>query len=155
MTGAAPAIQAEGGPSVTQRKERRARGRPTFFCPQCWTEIPESALECPHCGYDLSSYERLSYEEKLILSLRHPLRENRMMAIRLLGDLQSERAVAALESMLKSEEDFYVLRETIHALAGIGNAESMRIIRGLRKHPSRLVRTVAGRVAFPDGPRDR
>lgn len=132
---------------VTQRKGRKARGHPTFFCPQCWTEIPESARECPHCGYDLSIYERLSYEEKLILSLRHPLRENRMMAIRLLGDLKSEKAVAALECILESEQDFYVLRESIHALAGIGSAESMRIIRGLRNHPSRLVRIVAGSAA--------
>lgn len=132
---------------MTQRKKQRPRGRPTFFCPQCWTEISESAGGCPHCGYDLSSYERLSYEEKLILSLKHPIRENRMMAIQLLGNLKSEKAVVALECMLESEEDFYVLRETIHALAGIGGAESMRIIRGLRNHPSRLVRIAAGREA--------
>lgn len=122
-----------------------------FFCPQCWEEIPESALDCPHCRYDLSSYERLSYEEKLILSLRHPVRENRMMAIRLLGELKSEGALAALESVLESEEEFYVLRQTIYALAKMGNAESMQMIRSLRKHPSRLVRTVAAKVASLEG----
>lgn len=118
-----------------------------FFCPQCWKEIPESALECPHCRYDLSSYERLSYEEKLILSLRHPVRENRMMAIRLLGDLRSESAIAVLESIVGAEEDLYVLKEVICFLAKRGDVRSKGILRKLRDHPSRLVRMVVAEVS--------
>lgn len=122
-----------------------------FFCPQCWKEIPESALHCPHCRYDLSSYERLSYEEKLILALRHPLRENRMMAIRLLGELRSHTALALFESILKTEEDFYVVREVIYSLTKIGNESSKRIIQALRGHPSSLVRIVAEEVSAGQG----
>ena len=101
------------------------------------------ALGCPHCGSDLSGYERLSYEEKLILSLRHRVRENRMMAIQLLGDLRSKRAVDAFEAILKTEEDFYIVRELVRSLRKIGSARSGRILEGLRNHPSRLVRGVA------------
>jgi HEAT repeat protein len=122
-----------------------------FFCPQCWKEIPESALECPHCCYDLSGYERLSYEEKLVLALRHPLRENRMMAIRLLGELESQTALALFESILKTEEDFYVVREVIYSLTKIGSERSKRIVQALRGHPSRLVRIVAEEVLAGQG----
>jgi hypothetical protein len=118
----------------------------TFFCPECWKELPESVLECPHCRYDLSSYERLAYEEKLVLALRHPLRENRMMAIQLLGELKSQAALALFESMLKTEEDFYVVREVIYSLTKIGTERSKQIVQALLGHPSRLVRIVAEEV---------
>jgi hypothetical protein len=112
----------------------------TFFCPQCWKEIPESALECPHCCYDLSGYERLSYEEKLILALRHPLPENQLMAVRLLGDLRSVRAVDCFQKMLAIETEFYLVREVVRSLRRIGTAEAAAAVMGLRGHPSHLVR---------------
>jgi HEAT repeat protein len=125
----------------------------TFFCPQCWEKIPGSVLECPHCRYDLSGYERLSYEEKLVLALRHPLRENRLMAIRLLGELKSQMALALFESMLKTEEDFFVVREVIYSLTKIGNENerNRQIIQALRDHPSRLVRILAEEVLAGQG----
>lgn len=115
----------------------------TFFCPGCWTEIQGSDFVCPACGFNLSDYARLPYEEKLILALSHALRENRMMAIRLLGDLRSKRAVDAFEAILKTEEDFYIVRELVRSLRKIGSARSGRILEGLRNHPSRLVQGVA------------
>jgi hypothetical protein len=115
----------------------------TFFCPECWEEIPESALECPHCRYDLSSYGRLSYEEKLILALRHPLPENQLMAVRLLGDLRSTRAVEYFQEMLAADANFYLVREIVRSLRRIGTGEAEAIIMGLRGHPSRLVRKMA------------
>lgn len=115
----------------------------TFFCPGCWTEIREADVICPSCGHNLSDYVRLPYEEKLILALSHPLKENRMMAICLLGDLKSRGAVAAFESLIKTETDFYVLREVARSLTKIGDGEGWRIVRQLREHPSDLVRMVA------------
>lgn len=111
-----------------------------FFCPGCWAEIQESDVVCPACGFTLSDYARLPYDEKLILTLSHALRENRMMAIRLLGDLGSDRAVAAFEAMLETEEDFYIVREIIWSLQKIGTARRREIIQRLRYHPSSLVR---------------
>jgi HEAT repeat protein len=113
-----------------------------FFCPGCWAETQESDVVCATCGFNLTNYARLPYEEKLILALNHPIRESCMMAIRLLGDLKSNRAVATFEAMLETEEDFYLVREIVWSLQKIGTARSREIIQRLRYHPSGLVRRV-------------
>jgi len=71
--------------------------------------------------------------------LRHPIRENRMMAIQLLGEIKSEKAVLVFASILESENDFYVIREIINSLNKIGSFESMDLIRKMNNHPSKLV----------------
>ncbi len=55
------------------------------FCPHCWREADKGRMSCPACGWDLSSEDPASYEEKLIRALGHPIRDYRMMAIRILG----------------------------------------------------------------------
>jgi len=117
-----------------------------FFCPNCWREIDERAVRCPYCEYDISEFASLSYEEKLIYTLRHPIRENRMMAIQSLGELESEEAVPVFASILETEKDFYVIREIILSLAKIGNKEGKSLIRRMRVHKSKLVRKIAEQV---------
>lgn len=111
-----------------------------FFCPGCWKEIAERDERCPHCGYALGEYQGLSYEQKLIRALDHPIRENRMMAVRILGDLKSQAAVPALGALLDRESDYYVIRETVGALHKIGTSEAIRLIEGLQAHRSEMVR---------------
>jgi hypothetical protein len=115
----------------------------TCFCPECWKKIGPQNADCPHCGCDLSQHDPLSYEEKLRAALRHPIRENRMLAIQLLGDLRSKPALPVFRSMLETEQDFYAVREIARSLAKIGSAESEDIIRTLEYHSSRLVRRIA------------
>lgn len=119
---------------------------PCFFCPHCWKEIGGQTNVCPHCEWNILGYTKLSYEEKLINALRHPVRENRMMAIRLLGDLQSKAALPSLAAILETEEDFYVITVIIHALRKIDSEESRNMIRHLKTHKSRLVRKTANEV---------
>ncbi len=100
---------------------------------------------CPHCGYAISEYESLSYEKKLICALKHPVRENRMMAIQILGELQSHAALSYFADILETEEDFYIIREIIQALNKIGGEESKELIRRLKTHKSKLIRNMAKR----------
>jgi HEAT repeat protein len=109
------------------------------YCPSCWTEIKPDAVSCPQCGYDLASYDKLSYEEKLISALGHPIRENRMMAAEILGGRRSRMAVAYFAGILKTETDYYMIREIILALKNIDDEESRKIINDLLKHQSPLV----------------
>jgi len=111
-----------------------------FYCPTCWKEINRDTVKCPHCRYDLAAYAALSYEDKLIYALRHPIRENRMMAIQLLGEMQSHKALTSFASTLEKEQDFYVIREIIRSLDKIGTKESRNMIRRLHTHRSKLVR---------------
>ena len=101
---------------------------------------------CPHCGYAISEYESLSYEKKLICALKHIVRENRMMAIQMLGELQSHAALPYFADILETEEDFYVIREITHALNKIGGEESKKLIRRLKTHKSKLIRSMAKRL---------
>lgn len=113
-----------------------------FYCPNCWNEVAEGTRICPYCGFDLSSYDILSYEEKLLLSLKHPIRENRMIAIQLLGKLKSRAALPVFESILDSERDFYVIREIIFALIKIDDEKSRALLSKLKRHKSTLIRKV-------------
>lgn len=117
-----------------------------FFCPNCWKEIEAQSPRCAHCGYVVSQYDLRSLEEKLFYALKHPVRENRMMAIQLLGEIESKSAVAAFASILESESDFYVIREIINSLKKIASAESLDLIRKQHNHPSRLVRKLAREI---------
>ncbi len=114
-----------------------------YYCPNCWNEIEAGDTQCPYCLYSLDDYERLTYEEKLMLALEHPIRESRMMAIRLLGELRSRLAVPAFGAILQQEEDFYVIREIAQALARIGTEESRDLLRSLKHHRSALIRKLA------------
>jgi HEAT repeat protein len=117
-----------------------------FFCPQCWKEIDEKADQCLSCGYQLEKYKTLSYEEKLMNALHHPLRENRMIAIQVLGELQSRSVLPLFASLLKTEEDFFVIREIMIALKKIGGPKSEEMLHRLEAHPSRLVKNEAKRL---------
>jgi len=105
----------------------------TFFCPHCWLEIREQDRTCSHCRCDLSDYERLPMEEKLILSLRHPAREYRMLAVQLLGDLGSNAALPHFETLMKAEHDYFFLREVLRALAKIDTPESQALMQRLKR----------------------
>ena len=120
------------------------------YCPNCWQNLEESALRCHHCGYDLAEYDRLSYEDKLLLALNHPVCENRMLAIEVLGKLKSQRAVPALGEMAAATEDFHVAQAIVAALTCIGGAASEAVLRDVANHPLRIVRGLAVCEASPD-----
>lgn len=115
----------------------------TYFCPGCWRQLDQNSASCPYCKYDLAEFGRLSYEEKLLLSLDHPIRENRALAIQTLGTLRSEKALRHFEAILEGESDFYVIREVLHALARMNTPRSRAMLSRAARHPSRLVRRFA------------
>ena len=103
----------------------------TYFCPQCWRELDAQATVCPYCGYDLAAYEQLPFEQKLLRAVRHPVQDNRIVAIQSLGRMRSEAAVVVFASVLASEESFFVIREIAFALAQIGNEQSRELLERL------------------------
>lgn len=125
------------------------------YCPHCWGDLREDTTCCPQCGYDLAEYENLSYEDKFLLALDHPVRENRMMAIDVLGKLGEFRALPAFRRISAASRDFHEVQAVIQALLLIGGAKSETIILELESHPSRLVAELArpvsrdGRKALP------
>lgn len=117
-----------------------------YYCPNCWENVEERAARCPHCGYELGEYDCLSYGDKLLLALGHPVRENRMIAIVALGHLRSRKAVPSLRRVALATEDFHEAQAVVEALTLIGGAESQAALQALTRHPSRLVRELAERA---------
>lgn len=118
----------------------------TYFCPNCWSKIDQNEIKCPACGYDIANYSKLPYEKQLLLSLKHPIREDRMIAVQILGKLKNEDAVPEFEHLLKTENDFYLLREVLYALSKINSSRSRALILETTKHRSNLVRSFAERM---------
>jgi hypothetical protein len=116
-----------------------------YYCPNCWAEIGPDVAACPRCGYRMADYDTLPFESKLILTLKHPIRENRMLAIQLLGERRCRGAIPAFEAILREETDPYVLGEIARASAWIGDDEGRTIVSRLRSHPSAVVRGMAER----------
>jgi HEAT repeat protein len=114
-----------------------------FFCPHCWKEIKAQADQCNYCGYNLKEYKNLSYEKKLMNALHHPIRENRMMAVQVLGDIKSKNAIPAFKEIIETQDDYYLIKEILLALKKIGGAESKNIISHLQAHKSNLVSRAA------------
>jgi len=63
-----------------------------------------------------------------------------MIAVQVLGKRHSRAAIPFFATLLKTEEDFYMIREIVHALVRIGNVQSIDMIQKLKDHPLELVR---------------
>jgi HEAT repeat protein len=119
----------------------------TFFCPNCWNRIAEDADQCPHCGYALSAAASLSYEERLVLALRHSVTEYRVTAARILGQRGAAIALPEFRRIIETERDYYLLRAVLYALLNIDSPQSAELLTAATRHPSRLVSRLAHQLA--------
>lgn len=111
----------------------------TFFCPFCGLSDQQDNAVCPRCKKSLEHWKEHPFEERLILTLRHPLREHRMMAVRLLGQRRYARAIPFFAEMMEEGQDVYTLGAIISALRVIDTPESCRLADTLKNHPSPVV----------------
>jgi HEAT repeat protein len=115
----------------------------TSYCPNCWIETGPDDRTCPGCGFRMAAFDALGYEGKLLLALKHPIRENRMLAMEILGEIRSRTAVPVFATIVEDEEDPYVLRAIAEALARIGDDGSRVLLARLNRHPSVIVQQAA------------
>ncbi len=124
----------------------------TWFCPNCWESIPEDGSRCPSCGYRLSEYASLSYDEKLLLGLSHRIRENRLAAVSILGERRVERALPIFEHLLENDPDVYVVREIVRALYRFQSEYATRLRVKATGHRAKMVRQAArAALHYDDG----
>jgi len=119
----------------------------TFFCPFCGKQSPDDDPVCHSCGKSIGHWREHSFEERLLLTLHHPILEHRMMAIQLLGQRKYERAVRVFAELITAGQDVYTLREIVYALSQVNTNESRQLIVQLREHPSPVVRTACDTAA--------
>lgn len=116
----------------------------TYYCPRCWVELSSQVETCPNCGYQLEEYMNLTLEEKLVMALSHPVAENRMLAVQILGELRSSLALPRFEQMIADPSvDIYLLREIVKALSRIKHPRSRELLQRATLHQSPLIRQLA------------
>jgi hypothetical protein len=115
----------------------------TFFCPHCWHRIAENAKQCLYCGFDLNKLDELSYDERLVMSLRHSISEYRITAARILGQHGAVIALPEFKRIVDMERDYYLLKEVLFALLSIPDPLSVELMKQATRHPSKLVSRLA------------
>jgi hypothetical protein len=96
----------------------------TFYCPNCWAEVPGSATVCPHCHTDIS--ERISqadYADKLIAALHHKEPMTPVRAAWILGERREQKAVPALTKIVKKAKDAFLVESAVEALGKSAGAQ--------------------------------
>lgn len=97
----------------------------TFFCPQCWKEIPSGAEICPHCGAHLDEEDAKPFIQKLRSALRHPEPETAIRAAWILGERQEASVVGDLVRILETSRDSFLAEAAGEALGKIGNPSAL------------------------------
>jgi HEAT repeat protein len=116
----------------------------TFYCPNCWAEVPEQATTCPHCYNNIS--ERISqadYIDKLIAALRHKEPTTPLRAAWILGERGEQKAVPALIKIVRKANDAFLVESAVEALGKIGGSVAAAAVRGATQHSSLRVRVKA------------
>lgn len=111
------------------------------YCPNCWANVDEKDTTCPNCRFELSEFSQYPYEKKLLLALKHPVPERRILAIRTLGELSNVECLNSFQQMLLNDaEDYYTLAAVIEALTKIDHPLSESLLLEATRHPSKIVR---------------
>lgn len=106
----------------------------TYFCPNCWHTVSEEDKKCPHCGYDLTLFHSLPYEKKLVMGLRHPIREVKLSVFYTIVKKNLYDALPDIEKTMEEEENPMVLVEMVKALALMKTPKILGLLQKLTRH---------------------
>jgi HEAT repeat protein len=101
---------------------------------------------CPNCGADLQDFSSRSYEEKLIVALRHPEPTVPIRAATILGELRSQAAVEPLINITRSVDDPYIQEAAVEALGRIGDIRALACLDHLTRQGAVRVRVAVERA---------
>ncbi len=107
-------------------------------------QVSKTEKVCPGCGYDLSDFHDIPFEEKLLDSLNHAVPERRIIAAQALGNMHSVKALAEFKKIVESEEvNYFFLRAVLLATAKIDHPDRIVILKKASQKPSSLVSKLA------------
>lgn len=116
----------------------------TYYCPECWKIVNETDIVCPHCGFQLTEFHELDFEEKLLSSLKHSIPERKIMAAQILGNINSGKALIEFQNIIESgETNYYILRSILIATAKIDDPLRMTILQNAIHNASTLISELA------------
>jgi HEAT repeat protein len=109
------------------------------FCSHCWAENLLDATVCDRCGKELVETEQsVSYAQKLLWALHHPVPDVREMAALLLGLRRDMPAFPVLIACLEEETDIGVLCAICKALGQLGDCRAAETLTRRLGQPNAL-----------------
>lgn len=120
----------------------------TFYCPNCWREVPADAHTCPYCHHIYGRLDNRVFADKLINALRHPVPANAATAAQILGNLRDPRAVEPMVEVLTRTRDPEVQEAVIRALGDLCDARAIPALIRVLEDPNAFlkVRIVAAQA---------
>lgn len=116
----------------------------TFYCTNCWGEVPEAATLCPHCGDDMAARQaRADYADKLIAALHHPEATTPIRAAWILGQRREHHAVESLCRLVRESSDPFIVESAVEALGRIGDPRAGETLREAAEAAHPRIRTRA------------
>lgn len=97
-----------------------------YYCFHCYGRNEHPSGRCVHCGDEISAPADITYDERLIWSLRHPDPDRAMVAARTLGARGTKGAVPALRQAVLDPPDPYVAAKALQSLVQIEGIEAER-----------------------------
>lgn len=90
-----------------------------IFCTECWHEVHAEDTVCPSCGGDLSIFNDLTYEGKLIKALTHFEPQTAIRAAEILAMRKSKPGADAIANAFVNRADLdpIMARAFIRAIA--------------------------------------
>lgn len=106
-----------------------------LFCTECWREVRQKDAVCPSCGSDLTVFNDLSYEEKLIKALMHFEPQTAIRAAEILAMRKSKAGAEAIANAFVNRADLdpIMARAFIGAIASILAEDKTQVALNLRR----------------------
>jgi len=102
-----------------------------FFCPACWSEVPETAGQCPDCGADLSVLDADAFQQKLVRALDSVQSTTARRAAEILSKRGAESALLPMLRRLRGGPDPYLAAAIATAIGRIGGGRAERVLQVL------------------------
>ena len=119
-------------------------GPTTWFCFHCYGRNPRPTGRCQQCGDPIEPPHQLSYDERLIWALDHPLPGTAIIAARVLGFRRTAAAAEPLRRAVAAQRDPYLAAEALRALVAVEGIQATRpLLRQLAAEGPLLLRRVA------------
>jgi len=118
----------------------------TFFCPNCWRELPGMQRHCAQCGKEISAWDEKTFTDKLIQALSHPEPMTQLRAVYFLGEKRASDAVEALTRLFRQSSNPFVQSEVLEAIGKIGADSARALLVEALRYPSFIVRGEAAKA---------
>lgn len=116
-----------------------------IYCPNCFEPNEVGQDQCIRCRSVLE-WEEEEYVDKLIRALDHAEPLTAVRAAEILGNFGEEKVAEALENVLATSQDPYLLKAAIASLGRMGPTRSMEYIITLLRNSYLIVRVQAAKT---------